>query len=87
MGLGKKTLMYHNGRGRSGERLMGAEIAESDGLYRGPGLLGNQLYMLRRFCRLNLNRELQMEAKAPTGTQRKKAVAPLWVFENAKFAP
>ncbi len=46
------------------------------------GLLGNQLYMLAVLSH-NLNRELQMETKAPDrGTTEKRA--PLWVFEELR---
>ena len=79
---GKKTLMYHNGRAAL-ERLWGAEIAEQMDYIAVRGLLGNQLYMLAAIRSHNLNRELQMETKAPErGTTEKRS--PLWVFEELR---
>jgi hypothetical protein len=47
------------------------------------GLLGNQLYLLAAVLSHNLNRELQMETKAPErGTTEKRS--PLWVFEELR---
>jgi len=47
------------------------------------GLLGNQLYMLAAVLSHNLNRELQMEAKAPDRSTTEKR-APLWIFEELR---
>ena len=83
MGFGEEDADVPQWACGPGECFWGAENAESDGLYCGPGLLGNQLYMLAAVLSHNLNRELQMEGKAPDrGTTEKRA--PLWVFEELR---
>jgi hypothetical protein len=80
---GKKTLMYHNGRAAQ-ESVFGELKSQSQMDYIAVrGLLGNQLYMLAAVLSHNLNRELQMETKAPDrGTTEKRA--PLWIFEELR---
>jgi Transposase DDE domain group 1 len=80
---GKKTLMYHNGRAAQ-ESVFGELKSQSQMDYIAVrGLLGNQLYMLAAVLSHNLNRELQMEAKAPERNTTEKR-APLWVFEELR---
>jgi hypothetical protein len=80
---GKKTLMYHNGRAAQ-EGVFGELKSQSQMDYIAVrGLLGNQLYMLAAVLSHNLNRELQMEAKAPDRNTTEKR-APLWVFEELR---
>jgi hypothetical protein len=80
---GKKILMFHNGRAAQ-ESVFGELKTQSQMDYIAVrGLLGNQLYMLAAVLSHNLNRELQMETKAPDrGTTEKRA--PLWVFEELR---
>jgi len=80
---GKKILMFHNGRAAQ-ESVFGELKGQSQMDYIAVrGLFGNQLYMLAAVLSHNLNRELQMEAKAPDrGTTEKRA--PLWVFEELR---
>jgi hypothetical protein len=80
---GKKTLMYHNGRAAQ-ESVFGELKSQSQMDYIVVrGLLGNQLFMLAAVLSHNLNRELQMEAKAPDrGTTEKRT--PLWIFEELR---
>jgi len=80
---GKKTLMYHNGRAAQ-ESVLGELKSQSQMDYIAVrNLLGNQLFMMAAVLSHNLNRELQMEAKAPDrGTTEKRA--PLWVFEELR---
>ncbi len=80
---GKKTLMYHNGRAAQ-ESVFGELKSQSQVDYIAVrGLLGNQLYMLAAVLSHNLNRELQMETKAPDRSTTEKR-APLWVFEELR---
>jgi hypothetical protein len=80
---GKKTLMYHNGRAAQ-ESVFGELKSQSQMDYIAVrGLLGNQLYMLAAVLSHNLNRELQMETKAPDRSTTEKR-APLWVFEELR---
>ena len=80
---GKKTLMYHNG-GAAQESVFGELKSQSQMDYIAVrGLLGNQLYMLAAVLSHNLNRELQMETRAPDRNTTEKR-APLWVFEELR---
>ena len=80
---GKKTLMYHNGRAAQ-ESVFGELKSQSQMDYIAVrGLLGNQLYMLAAVLSHNLNRELQMETKAPDRSTTEKR-ASLWIFEELR---
>lgn len=80
---GKKTLRYHNGRAAQ-ESVFGELKSHSQMDYIAVrGLLGNQLYMLAAVLSHNLNRELQMETKAPDRSTTERR-APLWIFEELR---
>ena len=79
----KKILMYHHGRAAQ-ENVFGELKSQSQMDYIAVrGLLGNQLYMLAAVLSHNLNRELQMETKAPERSTTEKR-APLWIFEELR---
>jgi hypothetical protein len=80
---GKKTLIYHNGPAAQ-ETVFGELKSQSQMDYIAVrGLLGNQLYMLAAVLSHNLNRELQMETRAPERSTTEKR-APLWVSEELR---